>query len=272
MMKKFLIAVTTMMLSVALLMPMQSYAMEIDTTSEQIGELSGVEPFRYTHDPRRNPKAMEDIIYDPSCVYGFRPREDSERLAVYADEDWTDPVKVEGWKQDRIEYLKDFDILHKLWSQLEAEGKSIEEIARAVSAKRNELRLASYANDPEGLAKAKQSNLDKYGDENGPTIESLYEKYGTWEKVLLKSFSSNAGMDACLGLYDVQYDNNNRIEPIEELSFITYTVNRGDYLSMIAYEWYGDKTLWKKIYNANKKLIRDPNLIYEGQELIVPFD
>lgn len=58
-----------------------------------------------------------------------------------------------------------------------------------------------FSPDPNStrLAKVKKSNLETYGNENGPTAESLFEKYGSWEKVLIKSFRSNSGMDACLG-------------------------------------------------------------------------
>ena len=34
----------------------------------------------------------------------------------------------------------------------------------------------------------------------------LFEQYGSWETVITKAFSSNPGMDACLGLYDEMYD------------------------------------------------------------------
>ena len=63
----------------------------------------------------------------------------------------------------------------------------------------------TYEDDPEGLAAAKASNLKTYGHEDGPTPDELYEKYGSWTKVLQKSFSPNMGMDACCGLYDEYY-------------------------------------------------------------------
>ena len=85
------------------------------------------------------------------------------------------------------------------------EGASLEEMARAVSAERNRLRLAAYDNDPEGLAKVKQSNLETYGQEDGPTPDQLFEKYGSWEQVIQKAFGANMGMDACCGLYDEYY-------------------------------------------------------------------
>lgn len=34
------------------------------------------------------------------------------------------------------------------------------------------------------------------------TAEQAYKKYGSWEVVLEKAMSANAGMDACCGLYD----------------------------------------------------------------------
>ncbi|MBQ6968315.1 MAG: hypothetical protein IJP84_10495 [Lachnospiraceae bacterium] len=44
------------------------------------------------------------------------------------------------------------------------------------------LRLQAYDNDPVGLAKVKASNLKTYGNEEGPTADSLYKKYGSWER------------------------------------------------------------------------------------------
>lgn len=49
-----------------------------------------------------------------------------------------------------------------------------------------------------------------------------------------------------------------------------YTVKKGDSLSKIAKEFYGDMKEWKKIYEANRDQIKDPNLIQIGQELVIP--
>lgn len=228
--------------------------------------------FKYVHDPRLNSKAMSDIVVDPTAVYGFAPSKDSERLGSFASEDWSDPVKVEGWRQERIEYHKQFETMFTLWEQMIKEKKSTEEIARAVSKRRNEIRLESYKNDPEGLERVKQSNLETYGNENGPTPESLFEKYGSWDKVLLKSFSSNSGMDACLGLYDEQYAHNVMTGAIAESDTVVYTVVTNDYLGKIALKYYGDKNQWKKIYEANKDQIKSVNVIYEGQQFVIPLD
>lgn len=51
----------------------------------------------------------------------------------------------------------------------------------------------------------------------------------------------------------------------------TYTVKSGDCLWNIAKKFYGDGSLYTKIYNANKKIIgSNPNLIYPGQVLTIP--
>jgi len=50
----------------------------------------------------------------------------------------------------------------------------------------------------------------------------------------------------------------------------TYVVHKGDWLSKISSTKYGDVHAWPKIYNANKSIIKDPNLIYPGQRLVIP--
>lgn len=159
----------------------------------------------YFHDPRENPSAMADIVENPDAVYGFSPDPESSRLGAYAEYDWTDPEVVEKGRQDRIAYHESLNGLYAILFEMRSDGASIEEMARAVSAERNRLRLESYRDDPDGLEKVKKSNLETYGDENGPTADSLFEKYGSWETVIQKAFGTNAGMDACVGLYDDYY-------------------------------------------------------------------
>ena len=53
-------------------------------------------------------------------------------------------------------------------------------------------------------------------------------------------------------------------------SSTTYIVVKGDSLSKIAKREYGDANKWRTIYEANKDLINDPDLIYPGQELKIP--
>lgn len=50
----------------------------------------------------------------------------------------------------------------------------------------------------------------------------------------------------------------------------TYTVKSGDSLSAIAAREYGDAGAWRRIYEANRDKIDDPDLIHPGQELTIP--
>ena len=50
----------------------------------------------------------------------------------------------------------------------------------------------------------------------------------------------------------------------------SYTVKAGDSLSKIAKREYGDASQWKKIYEANRGSIKDPDLIYPGQTFTLP--
>ena len=50
----------------------------------------------------------------------------------------------------------------------------------------------------------------------------------------------------------------------------SYVVSKGDTLYSIAKNLLGNGTYWQKIYNANRQQIRNPNIIYPGQQLVLP--
>ena len=49
-----------------------------------------------------------------------------------------------------------------------------------------------------------------------------------------------------------------------------YTVVRGDTLSKIAKQFYGDANKYPAIFEANKPMLKSPDLIYPGQMLRIP--
>jgi nucleoid-associated protein YgaU len=51
---------------------------------------------------------------------------------------------------------------------------------------------------------------------------------------------------------------------------VFYTVKKGDNLSTIAKEQYGNASKYMVIFEANKPMLKDPDKIYVGQVLRIP--
>jgi nucleoid-associated protein YgaU len=49
-----------------------------------------------------------------------------------------------------------------------------------------------------------------------------------------------------------------------------YTIKRGDTLCGLASRYYKDSGKWKLIYNANKQIIKDPDLLIPGTKIVIP--
>jgi nucleoid-associated protein YgaU len=50
----------------------------------------------------------------------------------------------------------------------------------------------------------------------------------------------------------------------------TYTVKKGDTLSKISKQFYGDANAYRRIFDANRDQLSDPDKIQPGQELRIP--
>ncbi|HBN54172.1 MAG TPA: peptidoglycan-binding protein LysM [Stenotrophomonas sp.] len=50
----------------------------------------------------------------------------------------------------------------------------------------------------------------------------------------------------------------------------SYTVQKGDSLSRIAKNQLGDANAWKRIFEANRDVLDDPDKIFPGQTLKIP--
>ncbi len=49
-----------------------------------------------------------------------------------------------------------------------------------------------------------------------------------------------------------------------------HVVEQGETLSKISKKYYGDATLYMKIFEANKDVLKNPDLIKVGQKLRIP--
>ena len=50
----------------------------------------------------------------------------------------------------------------------------------------------------------------------------------------------------------------------------TYVVKKGDTLQKIYQKFYGTTRNWNKIFQANRKVLKDKDLLIEGQRLVIP--
>jgi nucleoid-associated protein YgaU len=57
-------------------------------------------------------------------------------------------------------------------------------------------------------------------------------------------------------------------EPVETTEF--YTIQRGDTLWKIAKQYYGNGSNYQVIFEANREVIKNPDLIYPGQVVRIP--
>ena len=62
------------------------------------------------------------------------------------------------------------------------------------------------------------------------------------------------------------------IAPEPEVKVEYYVIESGDTLSKIAKQYYGNAMDYPKIFEANREVIKDPDLIYPGQKIRIPLD
>jgi nucleoid-associated protein YgaU len=56
--------------------------------------------------------------------------------------------------------------------------------------------------------------------------------------------------------------------PTEEAEY--YVIAKGDNLSVLAKRFYGDGNAYPRIFEANREVIKDPDLIFVGQKIRIP--
>jgi nucleoid-associated protein YgaU len=72
------------------------------------------------------------------------------------------------------------------------------------------------------------------------------------------------------GVSEVNADSINA--PLQQAKVEYYTIEHGDTLSAIAQRFLGKASDYGKIFEANREVIKDPNLIYPGQKIRIPLD
>ena len=106
-----------------------------------------------------------------------------------------------------------------------------------------------------------------FGDDN-PGNEKRGAASPDFSDASSGSASGNAGDSPAADFSDVTSGESSSA-PTQSTSK-SYTVKSGDSLSKIAKAQYGDASQWKRIYEANKDKINNPDLIHPGQEFTIP--
>ncbi len=58
--------------------------------------------------------------------------------------------------------------------------------------------------------------------------------------------------------------------PLPTVESVEYTVQSGDTLEKISKKFYGTTKKWRRIYDANRGVLRTPDRVYPGQKLMIP--
>ena len=158
----------------------------------------------YDNNPSDNPKVLADAEEDPNAVYGYKPKKDGS-LKNFANEDWSDPELVESARQKRIQYIEDDRSICDLVSDMKNKGCSTEEIAHSICDYRNQTRLNSYLDLDGNIINENGYNaaLERMQTRS---YDALISSGKTPEQIISSSMRTNPAMDACVGLYDENFN------------------------------------------------------------------
>ncbi|MDH3715715.1 MAG: peptidoglycan-binding protein LysM [Gammaproteobacteria bacterium] len=110
---------------------------------------------------------------------------------------------------------------------------------------------------------------------SNPGVSGLEVTYADGEVKLAGESASAEAMEKAVliagnvkGVSAVNIDAMQAPEPSPEVQY--YTIERGDSLSKIAKSFYGNAMDYPKLFEANREVIQNPDLIYPGQKIRVP--
>ena len=114
------------------------------------------------------------------------------------------------------------------------------------------LDLGREINIQDGNVKEENGQLKVWG-----TANTQYEKNLIWDEI------KRIGGD---NPNDIMAD----IKVADESVFHRHTVKSGESLSKIAKHYYDNPMKYTAIFEANRNILKNPDLIHPGQELVIP--
>lgn len=127
-----------------------------------------------------------------------------------------------------------------------------------------------FNKDDEAAAKIKAEI-----EANNPGITGLDVTYTNGVVALSGEAASPDAMEKAVllagnvqGVGEVKAEGLSAPEQTVEVEY--YVIEKGDTLSAIAKRFYGDANAYPRIFEANREVIKDANLIYPGQKIRIP--
>jgi nucleoid-associated protein YgaU len=127
-----------------------------------------------------------------------------------------------------------------------------------------------FGNDAEAGEKIKAEI-----EQDNPGITGLTVSYDKGVVSLTGEAESPEAMEKAVlmagnvkGVEEVKVDQLTAPPQTAEVDF--YVIEKGDTLSAIAKKFYGDANAYPRIFEANREVIKDANLIYPGQKIRIP--
>ncbi len=112
-------------------------------------------------------------------------------------------------------------------------------------------------------------------EKNNPGIKGLNVTYEDGVVSLSGEADSPEAMEKAVlmagnvrGVGEVKADHLTAPPQVAEVDF--YIIQKGDTLSAIAKHAYGDPNAYPRIFEANREVIQDANLIFPGQKIRIP--
>ncbi len=114
------------------------------------------------------------------------------------------------------------------------------------------LDLGEKLNVQDGDVKVENGQLKVWG-----TTQTQYEKDLLWDEIK-KVGGENPS--------DIMAD----IKVADDSVYARHTVESGESLSKIAKHYYGNAMKYNAIFEANRNILSNPDIIHPGQELVIP--
>ncbi|MGD8975217.1 MAG: peptidoglycan-binding protein LysM [Desulfobacterales bacterium] len=114
-------------------------------------------------------------------------------------------------------------------------------------------------------------------EESNPGIQDLVVEFNDGVVSLTGNANSAEALEKAVlmagnvkGVAEVKADSLSAPQPQATVEY--YVVEKGDTLSAIAKHYYGKANDYPRIFEANREVIKDPDLIFPGQKIRIPKD